>query len=115
MRVTDSGVSLNVDDVPASSAFLARHFGYSEEMAADGFASLARPDSGMKITFLRRGLSTLPENFRHQSTTGVIVALVVDDLAGEEARLREEGVEFEIPLSEEPWVSATSRSRTPTA
>jgi uncharacterized glyoxalase superfamily protein PhnB len=103
MRITDAGVSVNVDDVPASSAFLQRHFGFTEKMAADGFASLGRDDCGMSVAFLRRGLATLPADFRDQHTSGVIIALVVDDLAGEEKRLQGEGVTFEIPLSEEPW------------
>jgi predicted enzyme related to lactoylglutathione lyase len=103
MQITSSGVSLNVDDVNASSKFLSTYFGFREEMSADGFVSLGRDDSGMKIAFLRRGLPTLPEDFRDQRTSGVIVALVVTDIAAEEARLRHEGVEFTMPLQDEPW------------
>lgn len=55
MKITSSAVSLNVDDVPAASAFLVEHFGFREEMAADGFASLTRDDVGMNVIFLRRG------------------------------------------------------------
>jgi catechol 2,3-dioxygenase-like lactoylglutathione lyase family enzyme len=102
MHVTASAVSLNVADVPASAEFLTRHFGFTEEMSADGFASLGR-DGSMNVIFLRIGLPTLPEGFRHEPAAGVIVALVVDDLAGEAARLDREGVEFAIPLTEEPW------------
>lgn len=54
MKITTSAVSLNVDDAPASSAFLTEHFGFSENMAADGFASLSRDDCGMNVIFLRR-------------------------------------------------------------
>ena len=61
MKISSSAVSLNVDDVEASSAFLVEHFGFQEDMAADGFASLSRQDAGMNIVFLRRGLPTLPE------------------------------------------------------
>jgi catechol 2,3-dioxygenase-like lactoylglutathione lyase family enzyme len=102
MRVTAAAVSLNVDDVPASSEFLVKHFGYTEEMSADGFASLGRQGS-MNIAYLRRGLASLPEDFRHERTAGVIVAQVVDDLEGELARLRAEGVEIAIDLTVEPW------------
>ena len=35
MQITASAVSLNVEDVPASSAFLTEHFGFRQEMAAD--------------------------------------------------------------------------------
>ncbi|MGH3715883.1 MAG: VOC family protein [Micromonosporaceae bacterium] len=103
MQVTASAVSLNVDDVEASSTFLTTHFGFKEEMAADGFASLGRDDSAMNVIFLRRGLESLPDGLRDQTAAGVIVALVVTDIAAEEARLRGEGVEFAMPLQDEPW------------
>ena len=54
MQITASAVSLNVDDVAASVRFLTAHFGFTEEMSADGFASLGRADAGMNVVFLRR-------------------------------------------------------------
>ena len=62
MQITASAVSLNVADVTASVAFLTSHFGFRQEMAADGFASLTREDAGMSVVFLRRGLALLPED-----------------------------------------------------
>ncbi len=103
MQVTASVVCLNVDDVAASSAFLQRHFGFREDMSADGFVSLARDDVGMNIVFHRRGLEVLPEPFRDQHISGVAIAFTVADLDTEEARLRSEGVDFSLPLMEQPW------------
>jgi uncharacterized glyoxalase superfamily protein PhnB len=103
VHITASAVSLNVADVPASAAFLTGHFGFREEMAADGFASLAREDTGMNVVFLRRGLPSLPEDQRDTHAAGVILAFAVDDLEGELARLREAGVDITMPLREEPW------------
>ncbi|MET9959556.1 VOC family protein [Streptomyces sp. NPDC006326] len=103
MKITSSAVSLNVDDVPASSTFLVEHFGFREEMAADGFASLTRDDSGMNVIFLRRGLDTLPADQRDEHATGLIIAFVVEDLEGELARLRSEGVAITMPLTDEEW------------
>jgi uncharacterized glyoxalase superfamily protein PhnB len=103
VQITASAVSLNVADVPASAAFLASHFGFRPEMAADGFASLAREDAGMHVVFLRRGMPLLPEDQRDTHAAGLILAFVVDDLEGELARLREEGVDITMPLREEPW------------
>lgn len=103
MNVTASAVSLTVDDVPASSRFLTDHFGFQEEMAADGFASLKRRDAAVNVVFLRRGIDVLPEGFRDRRADGVIVAFVVTGLDEEEARLRAEGVEITLPLREEPW------------
>jgi uncharacterized glyoxalase superfamily protein PhnB len=103
VQITASAISLNVEDVPASAAFLTNHFGFRQEMAADGFASLARADAEINVIFLRRGLSSLPEDQRETHATGLILAFTVTDLEGELARLRTEGVNITMPLCEEPW------------
>lgn len=113
MHVTSTAVSLNVDDVPASSAFLARHFGFREEMAADGFASLTRDDVGMNVAFLRRGLPTLPADQRDEHAAGLILAFVVDDLEGELRRLQDEGVAITMPLTVEEWGERAFQVRDP--
>src|SRR6266700_5653885 len=103
VQITASAVSLNVADEPGSAAFLTSHFGFRQEMAADGFASLAREDAGMNVVFLRRGLPLLPEDQRDIHADGVILAFVVDNLEAELARLIAEGVPITMPLREEPW------------
>ncbi|MDX3224691.1 VOC family protein [Streptomyces sp. ME19-01-6] len=113
MKVTSCAVSLNVDDVPASSAFLVEHFGFHEQMAADGFASLTRDDLNMNVVYLRRGLETLPADQRDEHAAGLILALVVDDLEGELARLRAEGVTITMPLTEEEWGERAFQVRDP--
>jgi uncharacterized glyoxalase superfamily protein PhnB len=113
MHITSSAVSLNVDDVAASSRFLVEHFGFREEMAADGFASLAREDAGMNVVYLRRGLESLPEDQRHDHAAGLILAFVVGDLEGELARLQAEGVTITMPLTEEKWGERAFQVRDP--
>ncbi|MFB6614663.1 VOC family protein [Streptomyces sp. NPDC056367] len=113
MKITSSAVSLNVDDVPASSAFLVKHFGFREEMAADGFASLTRDDAGMNVIYLRRGLESLPADQRDDRAAGLILAFVVEDLEGELARLRAEGVAITMPLTDEEWGERAFQVRDP--
>jgi uncharacterized glyoxalase superfamily protein PhnB len=113
MIITSSAVSLTVDDVAASSRFLTTHFGFREEMAADGFASLARDDAGMNVIFLRRGLPTLPDDQRDDHASGVILAFVVDDLEAELARLQAEGVGITMPLTVEDWGERAFQVRDP--
>jgi uncharacterized glyoxalase superfamily protein PhnB len=113
MKVSSSAVSLNVDDAAASSRFLQRHFGFREEMAADGFASLTRDDVGMNVVFLRRGLATLPDDQRDVHAAGLILAFVVDDLEGELARLQAEGVAITMPLTAEEWGERAFQVRDP--
>jgi uncharacterized glyoxalase superfamily protein PhnB len=103
VHITASAVSLTVEDVPSSSAFLTEHFGFRQTVAADGFASLAREDTAMHVVFLRRGLEVLPADQRDQHASGVILAFTVDDLEGEQARLRAEGVAITMPLTVDEW------------
>lgn len=114
MRITSSAVSLNVDDVAASSSFLVEHFGFREELAADGFASLRRQDAGMNVVFLRRGLRTLPADQRDDHAGGVILAFVVEDLEGELARLRDGVWPSPCRSPRKNGASAPSRSATRT-
>jgi uncharacterized glyoxalase superfamily protein PhnB len=113
VQITASAVSLNVDDVAASSAFLIKHFGFREEMAADGFASLTRDDAGMHVAFLRCGLPTLPADQRDVHARGLILAFVVEDLEGELARLEAEGVTITMPLTPEEWGERAFQVRDP--
>jgi uncharacterized glyoxalase superfamily protein PhnB len=113
MKILSSAVSLNVEDVEASSRFLAEHFGFTEQMAASGFASLSREDAGMHVVFLRRGLPTLPADQRDVHATGLILAFEVEDLEGELARLQAEGVAITMPLTPETWGERAFQVRDP--
>ena len=113
MKITASAVSLNVEDVAASSVFLTKHFGFHEQMAADGFASLTRDDAGLTVIFLRRGLATLPADQRDDHAAGLILAFTVEDLEGELARLQTEGVAITMPLTSEEWGERAFQVRDP--
>jgi uncharacterized glyoxalase superfamily protein PhnB len=113
LKITASAVSLNVDDVAASSAFLVDHFGFAEQMAAVGFASLTREDAGMNVVFLRRGLETLPADQRDDHAQGLIIAFEVENLEGELARLEGEGVPITMPLTSEEWGERAFQVRDP--
>ncbi|MFJ9609153.1 VOC family protein [Kitasatospora sp. NPDC101176] len=103
MQITTSAIALTVEDTTASADFLRRHFGYAEAMSADGFVSLRHPGGGVDVVYLRRGIEVLPEDQRHRTVAGTILAFVVADLAGEERRLRAEGAGITMELREEPW------------
>ena len=113
MNVTACGVALNVDDVPASTAFLVDHFGFRVDGAADGYATLTRPDLALNVIYLRRGLATLPADQRDDHAGGLILALTVDDLEGELARLQGEGVRITMPLTSEEWGERAFQVRDP--
>jgi catechol 2,3-dioxygenase-like lactoylglutathione lyase family enzyme len=104
MKITATAISLNVDDVTASAEFVKRHFGFAEDLAADGFVSLSRPDAGCNLIFLRTGLETFkPEGMRGHRADGVLVVFVVDDVDAEYARLRAEGAPITTAIETESW------------
>jgi catechol 2,3-dioxygenase-like lactoylglutathione lyase family enzyme len=104
VKITASAISLNVPDVATSAAFIKKHFGFREDMAADGFVSLSREDAGFNLIFLRTGLATFkPERLRGRRADGLLVVFVVDDVDGEYLRLQAEGVAITTPIETEPW------------
>jgi predicted enzyme related to lactoylglutathione lyase len=104
MKIIASALSLNVEDVTASADFVKQYFGFSEEMSAEGFVSLSRPDAGFNIIFLKIGLETFkPIHMRGHRADGLLVAFVVDDIDREYARLQSEGVKITTPIETEPW------------
>lgn len=103
MRITDTALSLNVDDVEASASWLQQHLGFTRQMEADGFASLRHPDAGLNVIFLRTGLETFKPAPVAGRADGLLVVLVVDDVDVEYERLQAEGVTVVTPIETEPW------------
>lgn len=104
MRITGSAISLNVVDPAASAEFVTTHFGFAEQMAADGFVSLAHPESAMNLIYLRTGLSTFkPERAAGSAGDGLLVVFVVADIDTEYARLQKEGAPIVTPVETEEW------------
>lgn len=104
MQITASAISLNVYDVTASATFIKQHFGFNEEMSADGFISLSRQDVGFNLVFLRTGLESFkPTHMRGHRADGLLIAFVVDDIDREYARIQSEGVPITTPIETEPW------------
>jgi predicted enzyme related to lactoylglutathione lyase len=104
MKITSSAVSLNVADERASATFLRDHFGFVEEMSADGFVSLSRPDAGFNVIYLRTGLPTFkPASMAGHAADGLLLVFVVDDVDAEAGRLTDAGLAFTTPIETEPW------------
>jgi uncharacterized glyoxalase superfamily protein PhnB len=99
MQVRTTTLGLTVADVPASARFFQRHFGYRQQMAAEGYVSLTRDDAAADLVFLAHGM----DEQREAKAAGVLVAFTVDDLDAELTRLRDEGVTITLPLREEEW------------
>lgn len=104
MKITSAALSLNVADVEASARFAAESFGFTEQMSADGFVSMAHPDLALNVIFLRTGLPTFrPASIAGPAGEGMLVALVVDRLDDEFARLAAAGAAVVTAPETEPW------------
>jgi uncharacterized glyoxalase superfamily protein PhnB len=104
MQIAASVISLNVDDPASSGDFAKRHFGFEEEMAADGFVSLAHADAGFNLIFLRVGFPTFkPAAVAGHRADGLLVVFVVEDVDAEYARMLDEGVAITTPIQTEEW------------
>lgn len=103
MQITASAISLNVDDVTASATFVKQHFGFTEQMSADGFVSLSRQDVGFNLIFLRTGLKTFKPSHMRGRADGLLVVFVVDNIDEEYARLQAEGVTITTEIETESW------------
>lgn len=104
MQINQTAVSLNVDDVAASADFARTHFGFTEQMAAEGFVSLAHPSAGVNVIFLATGLPTFkPAQIAGSAGPGLLLVFVVDDVDAEYGRLRDGGAQVVTPPETEPW------------
>lgn len=103
MHISESALSLNVPDVEASARWAERHLGFTEQMAAEGFASLRHPEAGFSLIFLRTGLETFKPASAAASATGLLVVFVVDDIDDQYARLQVERASIVTPIQTEPW------------
>lgn len=99
-KITATAISINVADVATSASFAREHLGYTEAMAAEGFASLTHPQAPALI-FLDRNSPVLPEKLRTE-VAGLLVAFTVADIDAEYERLSGVG-ELVVPLKTEEW------------
>jgi len=103
MRITDTALSLNVDDVDASASWVEQHLGFGRQMEADGFASLRHPDAALNLIFLRTGIETFKPASVAGRADGLLVVFVVDDVDAEYLRLKAEGATVVTSVETEPW------------
>ncbi|MFP5416935.1 MAG: VOC family protein [Actinomycetes bacterium] len=104
MQISQTAVSLNVPDVEASAAFARSHFGFTDQMAAEGFVSLGHPTSGVNLIFLQTGLSTFkPAEVAGSAGQGLLLVFVVQGLVAEFDRIRAAGARVVTPPETEPW------------
>jgi predicted enzyme related to lactoylglutathione lyase len=103
VHITQTAISLNVEDIAASASFAKTHFGFDESMSAEGFVSLQHPEAP-NIIFLETGLATFrPQEIAGSAGQGTLLVFVVDDIDAEFARIGAAGARVITPPETEPW------------
>jgi catechol 2,3-dioxygenase-like lactoylglutathione lyase family enzyme len=103
MNILAKTLSLVVGDPAASAGFFTEHFGFREVLAFDGGAAVEHPGGGPTLFFLREGLATLEASQRHVLAQGIALALTVEDIESEVARLRRAGVTPNSDIRQDDW------------
>lgn len=104
MQIVQTAISLNVHDVGSSAHFAKTHFGFTEQMAAEGFVSLTHSTSEVNLVFLATGLPTFkPAEIAGPAGQGLLLAFVVDDLDAEFERIQAAGARVVTSPETEPW------------
>ncbi|MCU0733558.1 MAG: VOC family protein [Hyphomonas sp.] len=103
MNILATTLTFVVGDPAASAGFLTAHFGFREVLAFDGGAAVEHPGGGPTLFFLREGLATLEASQRHVLAQGITLALTVEDIESEVARLRRAGVTPNSDIRQDDW------------
>ncbi|MGH3863480.1 VOC family protein [Actinokineospora sp.] len=98
MRINRFTVAVTVDDVVAGTEFHVRHFGFRAIVAEDFIAKLLHDDPAYELCLIKTG--TFGEG---PHAAGVVLALEVEDIEAEVARLEAEGVTITVPIQDEEW------------
>ena len=104
MQFTKLAIALSSPDVADSRDFWVERLGFTPAVELDWYLSLHHADHpSYVVDLVAADHESLPEDFRGRSVGGTSIALVVDDAAAEEARLRAAGVEIAVALADMPW------------
>jgi catechol 2,3-dioxygenase-like lactoylglutathione lyase family enzyme len=98
------GLAVMSDEPTSSAQWFVDHFGF--EIGVDIGWYVNTQHQGHKnfsLDFVRRDHESMPDVVRGKRVAGTLLAFLVDDVDGEEARLRREGLEIVLPLVTESW------------
>ena len=103
MNISAFATCLNVKDLYASSEFMKEHFGFEEELTAEGFISLIHPKTGQRLIYHEIGLDILPDYIKYEHEKGIILTFIVSNIEEVASMLKDKGIFFTTPLRTEAW------------
>lgn len=104
MRSAGAATALLCDDVARSSRLFTDHLGFIPTVELDWYVDLIHPDHpDHHVAFVQRDHDSLPDAVRGDGRHELYLALVVDDVPAEVARLDAAGVPIVVPVHDKPW------------
>jgi uncharacterized glyoxalase superfamily protein PhnB len=95
---------LMAEDVAASARFYMEHMGFAPTFESDWYVSLKhRENPAYELAVLSRTHETIPDGFRGESASGLLLNFEVSDAAVEYERLKEAGLRIVLPLRDESF------------
>ena len=90
---------------PAESAqFYVDHFGFMPTAQLSWFVSLQHPQHvQFNLDLIHKDHAAAGAYLKGRTTSGVMLALIVDDLEAEAERLTQQGMTLLMPPTREPW------------
>ncbi len=95
---------LLAEDVEASARFYTEHMGFVSTFESDWYVSLRhRENPAYELAVLSPTHETIPEGFRGERASGLLLNFEVSDAAAEYEKLRGAGLRIVLPLRDEAF------------
>ena len=95
---------LMAEDVEASARFYVEHMGFETTFESDWYVSLKhRENPAYELAVLSPSHETIPEGFREQRASGLLLNFEVSDAKAAYERLKGAGLRIVLPLRDEAF------------
>ncbi|MGB3633249.1 MAG: VOC family protein, partial [Rubrobacteraceae bacterium] len=95
---------LMAEDVEESARFYTEHMGFEPTFESDWYVSLKhRENPAYELAILSPAHETIPEGFRGERASGLLLNFEVSDAKAEYKQLKEAGLQIVLPLRDEPF------------
>lgn len=104
MKINLIGMAIMSSNPVASAQWFVDHFGFTIGVDIGWYVNTRLEGHGnLSLDFVHRDHESSPDVLRGKQVAGTLLAFLVDDVHGEEKRLRAAGLEVVLPLVSEPW------------
>ncbi|WAS94712.1 VOC family protein [Nannocystis punicea] len=98
------GFVVAAENPTASARWFEEHFGFEVGIDIGWYVNTRHPDHpNVSLDFVQRDHHSWPLTTRGKQVVGSLMALLVEDVDAEHARLGRAGLEIVLPLVTEPW------------